>query len=348
MKNLNILLLCVSGSLLAMEVENSPNPFHSGLPISAEQAPSIVSLPPRNEESWRFSFNGKFDEFQAMADSLEIAFPSSLSDGFGSLLRVPVGEIVTLDNDYHPGFQVGFVLNTPYDTWDFGGEYLWYRGHSHAKAHGNSDVFYSSPIFVGPYNMLIGSLNADWKLGIDLIDLYLSRPYFSGQNLSVTPTLGLRGGWIRQHFNLSAANFLASSNVSTADTNSRVWLIGPKTSLQANYLVGYGFSFFGNLATSFLYTQYNALSLTLKNHLDQVSFANNDGLSTFRSILDAGIGLNWGSKGAVTVNFNAAYNLSVFFSQNMERTLVSIAGGEQGTPGNLYLSGLTIGASVEF
>jgi len=348
MKKLNFLLLCLSSSLIAMDGETSSNLFYSGLPISAGQAPAIVSFSLRNEDSWRFSFNAKFDEYQALADSLEIAFPSSFSNGFGSLLRVPVGEIVTLDNDYHPGFQIGFVLNTPYDTWDFGGEYLWYRGTSHAKAKGNSDIFYSSPIFVGPFNLLIGSLEADWKLGIDLIDFYLSRPYFSGNSLSFTPTLGLRGGWIRQHFNVTAANFLASSNLTTADTNSRVWLIGPKTGLQTNYIVGYGFSIFGNLATSFLYTQYNALSLTLENHLDQVSYAKNNGLSTFRSILDAGVGLNWGSKGAVKVNFNAAYNLSVFFSQNMERTLVSIAGGQQGTPGNLYLSGLTIGASVEF
>ncbi len=342
MKKLSFLLA------LSLPLVLSADDFCRGMPLPSLQSGAVISQSSRSEDRWMFSVNAAFNEYQALQDSMEVAFPSSTLDGFYPGNTVSEGSIVGLDFDYHPGFTVGFLLETPNDGWNFGGKYLWYRGHSHVSKSADPDVYYSSPLLVGPYDIAIGSLKANWHLGIDLIDLYLSRPYLSGHHLSVTPLLGLRGGWIRDHFDLAATNFVAPSNTQTAETNSRAWVIGPKAGLQSNYLVGAGFSFFADIATSALYSCYNALSLEYENYLDETSRISDNDYSTFRSILDAGIGVNWTFTGKYKFSFNAAYNLSIFFSQNMERILVSMAGATQGTPGNLYLSGLSIGASFDF
>ncbi len=348
MKKLNLLLTLGIVALSAEEqVEFEPS-FHSGMPLPKEYSIPIISKSTREENSLRFSVSANFNEYQAIVDSMELAFPSNTLDGFYPGSSPPEGSIVTFDFDYHPGFQVGFVLDTPYDTWSFGGGYFWFRGHSHGSVKPATNTYYISPVFPGPFANFLNSIEADWDLDIDMIDIYLERAYFSGRRLSLNPFLGLRSGWIRQDFDLTATIFSSPSNFQTADSDSRAWMMGPKLGFQSNYLVGKGFSLFGNLATSFLYTRYNTLTLNYVNNLDETTFLKNSGLNTFRSIMDAGLGINWGLNGRCRVNFNAAYNLSVLFAQNMDRTLIAIAGLTYTAPANLYLSGLSVGASFGF
>ncbi len=348
MKKLNFLLAIGAAILSAEEgMEFTPS-FQSGMPLPKEDVVAIISQSTREENSWKFSISANFNEYQATTDSMELAYPSNTSNGLFPTFFAPEGPIVTMDFDYHPGFQVGFILDTPYDTWSFGGGYLWYRGHSHGSAEPVSSTYYRSPIFVGPFEASLNSINADWHLDIDMIDIYLARPYFSGRKLSVNPFLGLKSGWIRQDFDLSATIFTAPSNIQTASTDSRAWMIGPKLGFQSNYLIGARFSLFGNLATSFLYTRYNTLTLNYLNAIDESSFLSNSGMNTFRSIMDAGLGINWVSNGRFKININAAYNLSILFSQNMDRALIAIAGTQHVAPANLYLSGLSVGTSFVF
>ncbi len=330
MKKLIILLFFGAGSTVSA--------FDRGLPLGLEDAPAIVSQLTREKVGWDFSISATFNGYIAMQDSMEIAFPGS----------TPVGNVVVIDYKYKPGFDIGFVFNTPFEGWSLCGEYLWFRGTSHASKPGGGAVPYTSPILVGPFDISIGSIESDWRLGMDIIDLYLSRSYYSGKHLSLSPFLGLRNTWIRDHFELKASKFVALSNVDRAITTSRAAGIGPRVGFQGNFLFNRGLSLFGNLATSFLYTNYNTLKLIYINYLGEESNLDNDGAKTFRSILESGIGLNWESRGPHKITVNLAYNLAVFFSQNMERTLVSLAESTSVAPGNLYLSGVSIGASVVF
>ncbi len=348
MKKLNIFLFLTLIALSANEEDRFVTTFDSGRPLLAEHSIPIISQSARDGDSWKFTLSANFNEYQATGDSLEIAYVASTLDGFFSSYKAPNGSIIVLDFDYHPGFQVGFVLGTPYDDWNFGGGYLWYRGHSHASANAKTDIYYQAPILVGPFNDFLTSLSADWHLDIDLFDLYLSRAYLSGKKLELLPFLGLKSGWIRQDLDFTSIIWPTTTNIQTATTDSNAWLIGPEIGFQGKFLINYGFSIFSNIATSLLYSKYNTLSLNYLSNVSETSFLNNDALSTFRSIMDAGLGINWESKGKYRINVNAAYNLSVFFSQNMDRVLVGLASGHFIAPGNLYLSGLSVGASFVF
>jgi hypothetical protein len=346
-KYFTLLFLCFVAFAYAID-EDEVKFIASGMPIPPEDGIGLISKSTRSEGSSSFKLFAKFDEYIALQDSMDIAFMSNTQDGFYPTDNVPEGEIVTLNNTYKPGFQVGFIANTSYDNWNFSGNYLWFRSKVNASRSKNSTNYYISPVFTGPYSIKIGSIQSYWELGIDMIDLYLSRPFFSGDKLTLTPILGLKGGWIRGHFNLVATNFVSQSNKQQADTTSRMFGIGPRLGVETNYRLGKGFSIFGSFLNSFLYADYTALSLKYMNNLGQTSFVENNNFKTFRAISDGSIGLNWMSQGKHHITLNAAYNLSVYFSQNMERALVSVAAANQTDPANLYLSGFSLGASFVF
>jgi hypothetical protein len=297
------------------------------------------------ESPWSYSFSGAFTEYAAIQDSMEVAFPSNLSN-------LPVGSVVDFGFGYHPGFEVGFVLNTPYDNWSLNAGYLWYRGSSHVSKQSDGSIFYSSPLFGTEfYNHRMSSFDADWHLGLDLIDLYLTRPYYSGNKLTVTPMVGLRGDLIREHFQLDGNVFGGAATSQTAKTKSRLWGVGPRLGVEGDFIYFRSWSFFGKLATSLLYTNYTKIRLDYNNSLNQKANAKNDGVSLFHPNIDAGLGLNFGEfwwKKVLYCNLRAAYNFSIFFSQNMERALVSSANESVARPENLYLQGVSIGLDFIF
>ncbi len=305
------------------------------------------------------SINVAFNEYAAMQDANEIGFKGNTADSFYPTHNAPEGSVVRFGNNYHPGFQVGFSLNTPLDKWNFGGEYLWYRGHSSKEADATGTEYYISPLFIGTYSVALTSLNADWHLSLDLIDLYLTRPYYSGRKLTVEPLLGLKFGSIRQKYELNADVLDEAWDSQTVETKSRSFGVGPKLGCQSNFLMGKGFSIIGDLFTTLLYTRYTSIDANYTNSVGQAAFITENNYGTVRPILDAGIGLGW--KGyfgmgsgdyswhkTFYMSLTAAYNFSLFFSQNMEMAIVSIADQTQSTPGNLYLQGLSVGLDFIF
>ena len=198
MKKLNIFFtLCLSTLLSLEDVKVTPS-FQSGMPLPSKNSSPIVSQSTRNKDRWRFTIGANFNEYQATADSMELGYTGS------TVTSMPEGRLVTLDFDYKPGFEVRFILDTPYDDWNFGGGYLWFRGHSNGSAKAKEDTYYYSPIFINSLDNSLANMSADWYLDIDLMNIYLSRPFFSGRDLSVIPILGLSSGWIRQDLDFTS------------------------------------------------------------------------------------------------------------------------------------------------
>lgn len=297
------------------------------------------------ESPWSYSFSAAFTEYAAIQDSMEIAFPSNSTN-------LPVGSVLNFGFGYNPGFEVGFILNTPYDNWSLASDYLWYRGSSHLSKTNDGSTSYSSPLFGrGFYENLMSSLDANWHLGLDLIDLYLTRPYYSGKKLTIKPMVGLRGDLIRETFHLEGDVFGGDAANQFVKTTSKLWGVGPRLGAEGDFIYFRNWSFFGNLATSLLYTYYTKIRVNYDNSLNQESQAKNDGVSLFHPNIDAGLGLNFGGyawKNAFYCNLRVAYNFSIFFSQNMGRALVSSANESVARPQNLYLQGASIGLDFIF
>ncbi len=303
-----------------------------------------------------FSFNAAFNEYAATQDQNEVGYKGS---SVNSLPLVPLGSILQFGNNYHPGFRVGLNIDIPFDMWNFGAEYLWYRGGSKIKKTANSTEYFYSPVFIKNYGLALSSLEADWHLSLNLVDLYLTRPYYSGRKLTVDPLVGLKFFTIKQHFDLTADVLDGDWDSQEAKTKSKAWCLGPKIGGQSNYLMGKGFSIFGDLSTALLYTRYTSNSVKISNFVSEPSTYSNNRYGTVRPLLDTGIGLAWKGyfgfgSGAYSwnktfyVTLSAAYNFSLFFSQNVSRELVSVAASKLSTPGNLYLQGVSVGLDFIF
>lgn len=303
-----------------------------------------------------FSFYAAFNEYAATQDQNEVGFKGS---SVNPLPLVPFGSVMQFGNDYHPGFRVGINIDIPYDHFNFGAEYLWYRGGSKIKKTADSKSYFYSPVFIKSYGLALSSLEADWHLSLNLVDLYLTRPYYSGRKLTVDPILGMKFFTIKQYFDLTADVLGGAWDNQEAELKSKAWSLGPKIGCQSNYLMGKGFSLFGDLSTAILYTRYTSNNMRVSNFVSVPTAYSNNRFGTVRPLLDSGIGLAWKGyfgfgSGAYSwnktfyVTLSAAYNFSLFFSQNVSRELVSVAGSKLSAPGNLYLQGISVGLDFIF
>ena len=332
-------------------------PVESGEPLNRPQSSTMVLKSARFEtgDSWDYRFTFAFNEYYATEEGIEVAILAK-DLGYDSYYIDPAGSVLTFDLDYHPGFQLGFIVNTPYDKWLLGAEYLWFRSHSEVSATAAAGKFYRSAFFGNNSTFGTGleTLKASWKLGVDLIDLYIARPFYASMKWSVEPLFGLRTGWIRQYFHMTTTP--ADENYGHADQQavlkSNSWSIGPRGGLQSNWLLGYGFNLFGDLSASLLYAHYSTISVRNANTDGDLTIGTHNGFSTMSPNIDAGLGVKWGSyfKGQTYYfDLSAAYNFSAFFSQNQTFALGSALEPNPGiAPGTLYLHGVSIATSFLF
>ncbi len=334
----------IAMTLLVAEEGQIPSKIDTGLPVNLDQIQAGISQSGRFQvrDGWGGGFTLKFNEYAPSGDSREIAYESTT-------LQQPEGKVATFDSKYHAGFSAGVVLNLPYDHWTVSGDYLWFLGTEEVN---KDDSFYFSPVFnLPPFDLVMDFFHSKWRLQVNVGDLTLSRAYYSGTNLTFEPLLGFKVAVIEDDFKL-VANVITESLVSQETwVESSSWGVGPKLGVKGNWLLGGGFSFFGNVSSALLYTTYTDLEVTYLNSLGASSLARNNNAQIVQPIIDTSVGFNLGTsawKNSFFINLEISYNFAVFFSQNMGRALVSTATSTQATPANLYLQGVSVGLGFIF
>ncbi len=351
-KTLNSFIIAFSVPLLLSAEEKS---------IYKNQMVEGFSEPSRFEtrgDSY-FSFYAFFNEFAANQDGNEIAYQGMKDDSFYPASNIPEGNVYRFDNEYHPGFQVGLRFNLPIDKWIIGADYFWYRGENSKSKVAIENEYFISPVFFSNFSNPLSNFKSNWKLSMDLGDIYLSRPFYSGRCLTVEPKLGLKVASIRENYDINATLVSGSYTSQDAWTSSKMYGIGPIAGARTNFLIGKGFAVLGDLFASLLYSRYTENEATFKTSSNISSTIKDSLYATVRPIADASIGLEWkGSFGVGTSSYTwhksfymsvfATYNFSLFFSQNVSRSLVSVAAGDGISPGNLYLQGVSVGLDFIF
>ena len=190
----------------------------------------------------------------------------------------------------------------------------------------------------------------------DLIDLEFSRPHYLGKKLIFKPHFGFRGGWIDQKYNLEAQVTWRSENESSFyfNVSSKSWLIGPRAGLDSQWLLGEGFSLFGNLASSLCYQHFNVkykettvpdLALEFNSDSKTKDYYVNPNL-------EFAVGINWGSylaENQYHIDLSAGYEFHIFWNQNQMSVLKNDNNQTPHTKaGDLMLHGLTISGRFDF
>lgn len=311
---------------------------------------------------------------------MDLAIPGQ-ADAINPLLTNVImpatgNQVLYQDQSFKPGFQVGLGWSGGQDGWTLFGEYTWVRGTTHTSANapnpgvaqvnginvGQFGVWIPTAWFPGVYaNNATTSLSSSWEYGLDIADLQLSRPSYIGTHFVLEPLFGLRGLWIRQSLNITAAGLNADAIVApptrSAQYKSHSWAVGPLAGFNGKWHFCYGFRFIGDASASLLYTRYTEVTqdvaspdvalLPVRLRLDDYD--------ALRPNLNLSLGFGWGSYlfcRKFHWDLAATYDFSVFWQQNMMRYLADLTADAtahpDGAPSNLYLQGLTIKTEFQF
>ena len=362
--------LAVSSGALA--TTNPPPPFKQGYGLTADQLPAAYNAPARFkvENTWDLFLTGSFLYWSAQQDAMELAVNTTFSTSY---LSPSNGSFVKQNVSYRPGFKLGLGIDCNFDDWVAFVEYTWLRQQtSNSSETPPSDSRGGTPLWLATdwYCFLPGAggsgpfawasdFNSKWRTHIDLLDATLSRPFYRGRQITVTPFGGMRAAWIRQNFRMSMSYIndnpptpIAWPIVSHNQSNS--WAIGPRVGLDGHYLIGAGFRLEGDIAGSLLYTRYTSVSHREDSTVTAAATASFQTADTdiLRPMADMKLGLGWGAyTDHRDYHFDLlfSYDFNMMWGQNMMRSLVNSGFlTSASAAGDLHLQGLNITARFDF
>lgn len=333
------------------------------------------NAPCRVGTCWDFFATGSFIYWQAMEDGTDVGYaPTFNSDGIQTGLQLK-----QMDFDFKPGFKVGIGMNTDWDNWEVYAEYTWLHltnSRSFSVSDGTA-IPTSGEVNIAPWvptangfpsssldvaSISGTSMKGRWQLKLDVVDLELARCYYVGQRLTFRTHYGLRGAFIRQHYNatLSTVNSLGGEFPApvTSFNQSHNWGVGARGGVDTHWMFCSGFYLFGNAAASLLYTQFGDDDDVKVNYTQNtttafgVSETGTVNIESGRRMLgpefDMALGFGWadyidcGNKWYL--DLSAGYEFTTFFNQNAFRNFYSVNVSDT----NLYFHGLTVTVRLDF
>jgi hypothetical protein len=328
---------------------SAPNCFKQGYSLCDDKLPAAYSASARIDvrSSWDFFLTGSFIYWHAEQEGMDIAYSEVPATG------IPLNDKAQIQKfEFKPGFKVGLGLDLDYDNWIGSVEYTWF----HQQTHMSKDAPVGKRWQITNWlttNIVATSFSSKWRSNFDILDASLSRPYYRGRKITVTPFGGVRAAWIRQNLHVDAIYTPDSALPWISYNRSHSWNVGPRAGLLAHWLLGAGFRMEGDLSGSLLFTRFTKVSHDEVNPdgESQYSLHYRD-YNTFRPMTDMSIGLGWGSY-FDHHNFHfdllATYDFSVLWGQNMMRSLVnSYNTGETFEAASLHLQGLTVTTRFDF
>lgn len=354
--------------------------FEKGYPTTAACTPNAYNTPASIDAGWDLFFTFNFTYWQAMQGGMDIALPAqatATAPVTGFTQSALGNSVIVQDFEFKPGFQIGFGWNGAKDDWALYGEYTWMRGTTNTTATppvpsassangvsiGTTGVLMPTSWLSGLYtNNATTNITSEWEYTFDILDFQLSRPFYSGARFTLEPFYGVRALWISQEMNLTATVLNVTGQTATtsprsASYDSDSWALGPRVGFNGNWHLGYGIRFIGDTSLSLLFTRYTEVSQNVGNPETAlppsvIEYDNFDGL---RPNLDLSLGFGWGRYldcRRFHIDLAATYDFSIFWEQNMMRSLADLTANTTGHPGaaagNLYLQGLTIKTNFEF
>ncbi len=322
------------------------------------------------QNSWDLTFNADYLYWAWEQSFLPVATITTPTRSGSSGLINGTKKIVFQEPGYSSGFQVGLGCNFHgMDDWRFKADFTWYENTSHLTTIPKNGQYLAvasaltaTPNSIAAGALLSGNLQTSAQLQFDELDTTLQRMFYQGKCLTAQFRMGLKTLWIDQ--NLSAA----SSDLSFIGTNvpfevplggafltsavTKSWALGPIFGTEVQWLLPYGLSVEGDLALSFVYTNYTTLQVSVVGQVIETGSADfllnqPNHYATVNPIVETCLGLGWGSylcHENLYLKFFAGYDFNVYWSRNVLSSLV----GDNNSPGNMYLQGLNIKAQIDF
>jgi hypothetical protein len=198
---------------------------------------------------------------QAKEDGLDFA----ISDSSDPTATGPIthGRIEGFSNDNHdfdwnPGMRFGFGFYLDHDAWclDFNWTWLNITNYKHANATttGGAEIPMWALGLGTPAANIGPRTSAVWNTDYNTFDIRLTKPYYISRYLVVNPHFGVRGGWIDQHFSVDMGGH---DSRTIFHSNNDYWGVGARAGLDSDWIIGKGWSLFGNIAAAMLFGKFD-------------------------------------------------------------------------------------------
>jgi hypothetical protein len=307
-----------------------------------------VPVNPPVTEGTHLSFRGDAIVWQAVEDNLTYVYAGNNTEGQRNRdLKKP-----SFQWDW--GFRLGLGCNLPRDGWDLGA--IW--THTHNTAHGEQKPSSSTILFqiwTVPAHIYPGAtekVTADWHLHLNQLDLDLGRAFYVGKHLTLRPSIGLRSSWIHQTYKVDWEGTEDSSSLEQkAKMTNRFWGFGFKAGLDTDWLLGKGFSVYGETDFALLMGFFDIDQKGTQNGTP--IWEEGKSFRTGKPILDLGAGLKWAHKfyhDHIALALKAGYEYHLYFDQNQFLLSPGSDNFELYTPatGDLAFQGVVLSAELAF
>jgi hypothetical protein len=245
-------------------------------------------------------------------------------------------EYLNPDFSWEAGFRIGVGYNSTHDGWDFTAYWTWYKGKASSHVEAESDdnqallPLWSAQVSgSGPGILFATDIQNHWKLSLNLIDVELGREFWLSKYTTFRPHIGLRWASLDQDYTIDHKGGFWSTLATP--TNDSVTLkndfqgIGARAGFNSVWIIGRGFSFFGDTAISLIYGRF-------KVHHDEWNRAaatpfgktrvleTEDSFRASRAMTDLSLGLQWSTPFGQTCQYGftigIAWEHHMFFDQN--------------------------------
>lgn len=338
-------------------------PFEQGMLLTnCENFPAAYNAAARTEVrcSWDVFFTADFLYWFVQQDGMDIGYNTTTS--LGAILPPSNGLKASQQGGWQPGFKVGIGADFDIDHWVGYLEYTWLHASTSQSLTAPSGQIINLGTWYGRYGAALdhtaASVSSKWRVNLDMLDALVSRPYYEGRNLTITPFAGIRALWLRQNFRLSATAPITATlpGPIISHNQSKSWALGPRAGMQSHWLLGLGFRLEADAAAALLFQRYStvahrgdAISATPAGAGDLIQYKK---YGCLRPIMDMGLGLGWGTYldcQNYYLDLAANYDFLFFWGQNMMRHLVDdYAYGIDGAPADLFYNGLTLTFRFDF
>jgi hypothetical protein len=254
--------------------------------------------------------------WQAVQENLTYVYTGN------NIAGAPNRTLHTVDFAWDWGFRVGAGYTAKQDGWDLGFYWTNIRNTAHGIEHPSTGkiVFQVWTVAQKVFPGAVTTATSHWHVNLDQIDLELGREFYVGNFVTVRPFVGARSDWILQKFNVDLIGHMIPTNLEIeqlAKLRNRFWGFGFVAGFDTNWMLGSGFSLYGDADMSILMGFFD---IDQKGTQNDVKIWNQ--AKSFRkgtAILDLGLGLKWSQlfcKDRFGIAFKLGYEYHLHFNQN--------------------------------